>query len=145
MRVDNIDCYSWESCEYADINIRSAENGSVVIKIPPGNPNVNVSRINRSTFKYVLSIIYTSRQNTQLTNGWAVKSSVSSFQISTNYLTASGAHYVEDKPIIMQEQINALLYTIRSKKNTATFSKSIFSYLYLSKYTILYIKLNKIG
>ena len=36
------------------------------------------------------------------------------------------------------------LYTIRSKKN-ATFSKSVFSYLYLSKYTILYTKLNTIG
>ena len=35
-------------------------------------------------------------------------------------------------------------YTIRSKKN-ATFSTSIFSDQYLSKHTLLYIKLNTIG
>ena len=47
-------------------------------------------------------------------------------------------------PRAKKMKIEVSLIQSGAKKNT-TFSKSIFSYLYISKYTILYIKLNTIG
>ena len=75
-----------------------------------------------STFRFYNSLIWT---------GYSINNKeVSVLKV---LVISCGLNFFYKSPLYNQEQKNA------------TFSKSIFSYLYLSKYTILYTKLNTIG